>query len=258
MQAAILAGGLGTRLRPLTNSVPKAMIPVNGRPFLEYEVDLLRKNEINDLVLCLGYLGEQVEEHFGDGTRFGVKVRYSHDGNELLGPIGGLKMAERLLEDEFFVTYGDAYLRTNYAEMMATLRRSTKPAVMAVYKNEGKLGKSDVIAKDGLVTAYDKKKTLPGMIWVNFGVSAMKKEALRSVVAGKFCDEETFYGGLVKRRQLAAYETFERFYEIGSERSLAEFRDFVSSPVQNETGRVRKLVGDLRKRDRGEMPPDPA
>ena len=254
MQAAILAGGLGTRLRPLTNKVPKAMIPVNGRPFLEFEVDLLRKNKVNDLVLCLGYLGEQVEEHFGDGAKFGVRIRYSHDGKELLGPIGGLKMAEPLLEDEFFVTYGDAYLRLNYAGMMAALRLSRKPAAMAVYRNEGRLGKSDVIAKDGLVTAYDKKKALPGMAWVNFGVTAMKKEALRSVEAGKSCDEEAFYGGLVKKRRLLAYETFERFYEIGSERGLAEFRAFVSRPVQNGPGRMRKLVKDLREWDRGGTP----
>ena len=250
MQAAILAGGLGTRLRPLTEKVPKAMIPVNGRPFLEYEVDLLRKNKVDDLVLCLGYLGEQVEAHFGDGKRFGVRIGYSHDGKELLGPIGGLKTAEPLLQDEFFVTYGDAYLRMDYAGLMAALRRSRKLAAMAVYRNEGRFGKSDVIARGGLVAAYDKKRTLPGMSWVNFGVSAMKKEALAGVEAGKPCDEEAFYGRLVKRRQLAAYETYERFYEIGSERSLAEFREFIKPVRGGETGKMRRVVEGLRKWDR--------
>lgn len=247
-----MAGGLGTRLRPLTNRAPKAMIPVNGRPFLEYEVDLLKRNKISDLVLCLGYLGEQVEEHFGDGKKFGVRIRYSHDGRELLGPIGGLKMAEPLLEGEFFVTYGDAYLRMDYAGMMATLRRSRKLAAMAVYKNEGRFGRSDVVAEDGLVTAYDKKRTLPKMVWVNFGVSAVKKDALAGVEAGTFCDEETFYGSLIRKKQLVAYATFERFYEIGSERSLAEFRDFVSAPTRTEAGEMRKTVEGLRRWDKDE------
>ena len=249
MQAAILAGGLGTRLRPLTNKVPKAMIPVNGRPFLEYEISLLKQNKVDDLVLCLGHLGEAVEEHFGDGKRFGVRIRYSHDGEELLGPIGGLKMAEPYLVDRFFVTYGDAYLRMDYAGMMTALRLSKKLAAMAIYKNEERFGKSDVIAKGGLVTAYDKKRALPGMDWINFGVTAMRKEALAGVEAGKFCDEETFYGDLIERNQLAAYETHDRFYEIGTERSLAEFREFVSKPPQNDARRMRKLVENLRKMD---------
>ena len=226
MQAAILAGGLGTRLRPLTEKVPKAMVPVDGRPFLEYEVALLKEHGVDDLVLCLGYLGEQVEEHFGGGSKFGVKIRYSYDGEELLGPIGGLKRAEPFLGEEFFVTYGDAYLRMDYAGMMTALRLSGRLAAMAVYRNEGRFGRSDVVAKDGMVAAYDKKKALPGMNWVNFGVSAMKKEALAGVEEGRFCDEEAFYGSLLNRRELMAYETSERFYEIGSPEGLAEFRDF--------------------------------
>lgn len=246
-QAAILAGGLGTRLRPLTEEVPKAMVPVNGRPFLEYEIDLLRKNGVDDIVLCLGYRGEQIENHFNEGKEFGVKIRYSHDGEELLGPIGGLKQAEPLLEGEFFVTYGDAYLRMNYADLMATLRRGGKLAAMAVYKNEGRFGKSDIIARKGLVTAYDKRRTLPGMLWVNFGVSAMKKEALAGVEAGVYCDEERFYGALVKQKQLQAYETFERFYEIGSEPALAEFRDFISTKPPTERDKMGKLAGNLRR-----------
>jgi N-acetyl-alpha-D-muramate 1-phosphate uridylyltransferase len=228
VQAAILAGGLGTRLRPLTEKVPKAMVSVNGRPFLEYELELLKRNKVTDIVLCLGYLGEQVEEHFGDGRRFGVKIRYSHDGKELLGPIGGLKTAEHLLGDEFFVTYGDAYLRMNYEEMMAVLNQSKKLATMAVYKNEGRFGRSDIIAKNGFVVAYDKTRSLSGMLWVNFGVSALKKEALSEVEPGRYCDEETFYGALIKRKQLVSYQTYDRFYEIGSPQGLDEFARFIA------------------------------
>ena len=111
MQAVILAGGLGARLRPLTDKIPKTMVQVHGRPFLEYEVELLKSRGVDELVLCVGYLGEQIERHFGEGRWFGVRIRYSYDGETPLGPIGALKKAEAMLEDKFFVTYGDAYRR---------------------------------------------------------------------------------------------------------------------------------------------------
>ena len=228
MQAAILAGGLGTRLRPLTDKVPKAMAPVNGRPFLEYELELLASHGVDDIVLCVGYKGEMIRDHFGDGSGFGVKIRYSSEGERLLGPIGGLKMAERMLRKEFFVTYGDAYLRLDYRGMMDALMGHEELAVMAVYRNQGRHGRSDVVVKDGFVAAYDKVSQVPGMEWINFGVTAMRRDALAKVEPGRVTDEQTFYGRLVRERQLRALEVSERFYEVGSERSLAEFAGFVS------------------------------
>ena len=151
MQAAILAGGLGTRLRPLTDRVPKAMVPVNGKPFLEHEIGLLRSYGVDDLVLCVGYKGETIRDHFGDGKRLGVGIRYSSEGDRLLGPIGALKMAERVLGDSFFVTYGDAYLRMDYRRMMDELLAGEEPAMMAVYHNRGRYGRSDVVVTDGFV-----------------------------------------------------------------------------------------------------------
>ena len=191
MQAAILAGGLGTRLRPLTDKVPKAMAPVNGRPFLEYELELLASHGVDDIVLCVGYKGEMIRGHFGDGSAFGVRIRYSSEGERLLG------------QEEL--------------------------AVMAVYRNQGRFGRNDVVVKDGFVTAYDKVNQVPGMEWINFGVTAMKRGALAKVEPGRVTDEPTFYGMLVRERQLRALEADERFYEVGSERSLAEFAEFVSS-----------------------------
>jgi NDP-sugar pyrophosphorylase family protein len=228
MQAAILAGGLGTRLRPLTEKIPKAMVPINGRPFLEYEIELLRRSGVDELVMCIGYLGGKIEEHFGNGKSFGVTIEYSWDGERLLGPIGALKLAERLLGETFFVTYGDAYLRLDYRRMMDVLLRSGVPAVMAVYRNENRYGKSDVVVRNGFVVEYDKQKAVPGMHWINFGVTAMRREALASVIEGQFGDEEPFYGQLLTRGQLLAFETSERFYEIGSESSVRGFRNFIS------------------------------
>jgi NDP-sugar pyrophosphorylase family protein len=188
VQAAILAGGLGTRLRPLTERIPKALARVNGRPFLEYEIELLRSHGVDDIVLCVGYLGENIRKHFGEGSEFGVRIRYSSEGDSLLGPIGGLKMAERLLAESFFVTYGDAYLRLDYGLMMRELIDAEEPAMMGVYRNEGRFGRSDVVVENGFVTLYDKVGSTPSKNWINFGVTAMRKDALAPVEKGRIMD----------------------------------------------------------------------
>ena len=228
MQAAVLVGGLGTRLGALTRTVPKPMLLVNGKPFLEHEIGLLKRSGIDDLVLCVGHLGEKVEGHFGDGSKWGVRVRYSYDGPKLMGPAGALKRAEPLLEDRFFVTYGDAYLRADYRKLMKALVESGKLGAMAVYENHDRFGKSDVVVEAGQVVRYDKKGG-EGMDWVNFGVSALTRRALAFIPAGKACGEEEFYGELIKRHELLAFPVDERFYEIGSPSSLEEFARFISS-----------------------------
>ena len=227
MQAVILAGGLGTRLRPMTETVPKAMIPVAGRPFIDYQVELLRKGGVDDFVVCVGFLGEMIEDHLGDGGRLGVSVRYSRDGPELLGPAGALKKAESLLGRTFFVTYGDAYLRAPYGDVWSALAASERVALMTVYRNDGRFGASDVEVGGGMVVRYDKKNRNAGMKWINFGVSALKREALEFIPGGRAVGEEEFYGNLIAKHELQAFEVRERFYEIGTPASLAEFERFI-------------------------------
>jgi len=227
MQAVILAGGLGTRQRPLTETVPKALISVRGKPFVDYQLDLLRKSGIDDFVFCVGHLGEKVERHLGDGSAYGCSIRYSFDAPRLLGPAGALKHAERLLLDRFFVTYGDAYLRAPYGDIMETLSSSGKLAVMSVYRNENRFGRSDIAVEGGAVVRYDKKNRIEGMDWINYGVSALRREALALIPEGEFCDEEAFYGSLIARKELLAFEVKDRFYEIGTPASLADFEAFM-------------------------------
>jgi N-acetyl-alpha-D-muramate 1-phosphate uridylyltransferase len=229
LQAVILAGGLGTRLKPLTETVPKAMAPVRGRPFIDYQVELLRSNGITELVLCVGYLGELIEQHLGDGRSLGVRVVYSHDGPSLLGPAGALRAAEKLVGESFFVTYGDAYLRAPYRAMMDSLVRSDMLGVMAVFKNENRLGRSDVSIDGNMVGRYDKNRRVSGMDWINYGVTALRKSALYLIPPGRPCGEEEFYGYLIERRKLGAYQVTDRFYEIGTTASLEEFEHFISS-----------------------------
>jgi NDP-sugar pyrophosphorylase family protein len=205
------------------------MIPIHGRPFLEYELSLLRSSGIDEVVLCVGYLGEKIEEHFGDGGGVGVRIQYSRDGKELLGPIGALKKAEGLLDRTFFVTYCDAYLRLDYRAMMDILMKGDVLGLMAVYRNEGSYGKSDVTVRDGYLVDYNKKEKKPEMVWINFGVSALRKTALEGVREGEYCDEEPFYQSLIRARQLLSFEAKERFYEIGNPRGLKEFSEFVKT-----------------------------
>ena len=240
MQAAILVGGLGTRLGPLTKAVPKPMVLVGGKPFLEHEIRLLKRNGILDFVLCVGYLGRMVEDYFGEGGKLGVRIRYSHDGPRLLGPAGALKKAEALLDDRFFVTYGDAYLRADYSGLMRALVESGKLGVMAVWHNRGRYGKSDLVVEDGRVVRYEKGGRDKDLEWVNFGVSALSKRALALIPSGRECGEEEFYGELIKRGQLLAFPVDNRFYEIGTPGSLAEFERFLSGPGRKKDRPTRR------------------
>ena len=227
MQAAILAGGLGTRLRPLTETVPKVLTPARGRPFVDYQLDLLRRNGIDEFVFCVGHLGEEVERYLGDGRAFGCRIVYSYDGPRLLGPAGALKGAQHLLQDRFVVSFGDAYLRAPYGRIMDALSGSGKLGVMAVFRNNDRFGKSDIVLEAGAVVRYDKKRRVEGMDWINYGVTALRKEALDLIPEGRYCDEETFYGSLIERRELLAFQVRKRFYEIGTPASLAEFEAFI-------------------------------
>lgn len=230
MQAVILAGGLGTRLRPATELVPKAMIPVNGRPFLEYQLELLRGAGVNEFVICVGHLGGAIRTHFGDGRKLEVRISYSDDGPRLLGPAGALKRAEPLLDDSFFVTYGDAYLRVEYATMMKRLLSTRALGMMSVYRNDNRHGISDLLVRRGWVLRYDKKGGR-GMRWINFGVTALRRGALAFIPQGREVGEEEFYGTLIARRELLAFPVRKRFYEIGNPASLAEFGRVVSRGV---------------------------
>lgn len=228
MQAVILAGGLGTRLGQLTQIIPKPMVQVCGKPFLEHELVHLRQSGISDFVLCIGHFGEVIEDYFKDGKRLGIGIRYSHDGEKLLGPAGALKHAEPLLEETFFVTYGDAYLRADYTRLMRTLLDSRKLGVMAVYENHDLYGKSDIAVKDGYVVRYDKAGRSKDLSWVNYGVTALKKHALSFIPPAKQCGEEEFYREMILRKELLAFQVGERFYEIGSPPALKEFEQFIS------------------------------
>jgi NDP-sugar pyrophosphorylase family protein len=225
----ILAGGLATRLRPITEKIPKSLVVVAGKPFLAHQLELLRSRGIRRVVLCVGYLGEMIQRAFGDGAAFGVQLDYSFDGPQLLGTGGAIKRALPLLGDEFFVLYGDSYLPVEYHPIAEFFRRGGKLGCMTVYRNEGRYDTSNVVFRAGEIVVYDKKKRVPEMQYIDYGLSLFKRPVFDSYPSGRPLDLAEVMVRLVHERQLAGYEVRERFYEIGSPVGLAELESLLQS-----------------------------
>jgi len=212
---AILAGGLATRMRPMTESVPKSLLPVTGEPFIRHQLRLLVHKGCKHVVLCTGYLGEQIRAEVGDGADYGLQVDYSTDWPDLLGTGGALKKALPLLGSAFLVLYGDSYLDIAYADAEEYFLRSRKQGLMTVYRNNNQYDVSNVVFRQGEIFAYDKKQRTPEMEYIDYGLGALKASVLAAWPERAF-DLADVYTSLAKERQLAGLEAFERFYEIGS------------------------------------------
>jgi len=232
MQTVILSGGLATRLRPLTESFPKAMIPVVGRPFIDHQLQLLSRNGIKDVVLCLGYLGEQIAAFVGDGTAWNLRIRCSWEREKLLGTGGALKLAEPLLDEEFFLTYGDSYLPIDYVEVAEAFSRVSNLGMMVVYKNEDRFDRSNVVLDGDLVCNYDKQEWTPDMVYIDYGLTALKKEAVKLIPPGTVSALDRLIRSLVEAKQLAAYITTTRFFEIGSWQGIRDLEKFLTTKTR--------------------------
>jgi NDP-sugar pyrophosphorylase family protein len=225
---AILAGGLATRLRPITEKIPKSLVPIAGRPFLSHQLEMLSRRGIRRAGLCVGHLGEMIRRDFG-GDAYGIKLDYSFDGEKLLGTGGAIQRALPMLGGEFFVLYGDSYLPIEYAPVAESFHRSGKPGLMTVYRNEGKYDTSNVVFRDGEIVVYDKKMKLPEMRHIDYGLSLFKSVVFDGYAAGQVFDLAEVMGRLVREKQLAGYEVFERFYEMGSPAGLPELESLLQS-----------------------------
>lgn len=219
---AILAGGLSTRMYPVTATVPKALLDVAGEPFISHQLKLLASKGVSKVVLCVGNLGEQIKEYVGDGKRFGLSVEYSFDGEKLLGTGGAIKRAVPKLGKEFFIMYGDSYLNIDLKAVYDKFRSSGKKAMMTVYRNDGKWDSSNVIFRDGAVVRYDKENKDADMIYIDFGLAIIKSESFDAFSDGQVADLSEIYKSLVSQGQMAGMEVHERFYEIGSFAGLEE------------------------------------
>ena len=228
MQVAILAGGFATRLRPLTEEIPKSLIQIQGRPFLEYQLEFLKRRGVEDIVLCVGYLGEQIEKYFGNGDKFGVNIRYSHEGDRLLGTAGALKKGEGLLDDPFFTMYGDSYLSLDFSDVMSYFKSRGKLALMTVYKNCDRYDRSNTVIEGNLVKQYSKKGKTEGMVYIEYGANIFRKRVLELIPESQPYSLEDLFPRLIEQEELLAYEAKQRFFQIGSPDGLEEFGRHVS------------------------------
>jgi len=225
---AILAGGLATRLRPITETIPKALIDIAGEPFLGHQLRLLGRAGIERVVLCVGYLGEQIRDYAGDGRAFGLQVEYAFDGPQLLGTAGAIKRALPLLGDAFFVVYGDSYLPCNYGAVAQAFLDSGELGLMTVFRNQGQWDSSNVEFSQGQILAYDKANCTPRMQHIDYGLGAFRRKAFDAVPDNRPHDLAALYQSLLRQGQLAAWESPQRFYEIGSQGGIRELTEYLS------------------------------
>ncbi|MFN0105241.1 MAG: sugar phosphate nucleotidyltransferase [Bryobacteraceae bacterium] len=228
LPVVILAGGLATRLRPITETIPKALIEINGRPFLDYQMRLLAANGVSRAVLSVAYLGEMIEEYLGDGSRYGIAVTYSYDGPVYLGTAGAIRRALPQLGSSFFTLYGDSYLTAPFAEVEKTFLESGKEALMTVYRNEGLFDASNVEFTAGCIVAYDKKARTAAMRHIDYGLGVFRAQVFAGLAEGESCDLATLYQEALRRGELAAYEARERFYEIGTLSGIEDTGKFLA------------------------------
>ena len=222
MPVAILAGGLATRLKPITEKVPKLLVEVAGEPFFNHQIRLLRKSGLTRLVLCIGYLGERVVDAYGDGSKWGVEIEYSLDGPRLLGTGGALIRALPKLGDAFYVLYGDSYLPIDYLAVGRAFRESGKLGLMTVFENKGLYDTSNVWFHGGAIRAYDKKDRLPTMHHIDYGLGVFRGAAFDGFPRDEVVDLAQVQKALLERDELAGFAVAERFYEVGSHAGLQE------------------------------------
>ena len=227
MQCVILAGGLGTRMRPLTETCPKTLIPVHGRPFAFYQLHWLASQGITEVVYSIGHHGDKIRRYWESRLSPVRSIRYVDEGLELRGTGGALRLAREsgVLHESFMVIYGDSFLPVRFSPIWDAFRTSGTPALMTVLRNEGRWDRSNAVYRDGRVRLYD-KKAHPSMNYIDYGLSALRRDILDGITAEVF-DLAALFHELSLRDQLAGFEVDERFYEIGSPEGLRDFEQYL-------------------------------
>lgn len=215
----VIAGGLATRLRPVTETLPKSLIPVHDVPFVLYQLDLFEKNGFTRVHFCLGYLGNMVEEVIKNSRFDDMDITFSYDGDVLLGTGGAVRKVIDQMTDNFFVTYGDSYLQVDYKAIELYFHENQKDrytGLMTVFKNEGKWDKSNVVYENGQLVMYSKKKVSPAMNYIDYGVGILGKNNFANYSEGITFDVASIYEELAEKNNLLGFQVYQRFFEVGS------------------------------------------
>jgi NDP-sugar pyrophosphorylase family protein len=224
---AVLAGGLGTRLGEITQDIPKCLIEVQGKPFIDWQLDLLMNAGYQEIVFCVSHKAESIQSYLEHRPRTSAKIVFSHDGESQLGTGGAIKNALTLLGPEFAVIYGDSYLPINFADVEAAFRKSSAKGLMTVYKNSEKLDLSNVIFENGKLVKYQKGLSDPRMKYIDFGLTYYQSTAFQDYAENEQFDLSDLSFRLSESRKLDAFEVDTRFYEIGSIQGIEDFSNYL-------------------------------
>ena len=222
----ILAGGKATRLGDVTKSIPKALVPLAGRPFIDHQLTGLYAQGVREVVMCVGHFADQLRDYIGGGDRFGLRVRYSEDGPTPRGTGGAVRRALPLIDDGCFVLYGDSILDVNYAAVFAALPPAAL-GLMTVFRNDNSFDKSNVLFRRGRLVRYSKLDATADMTHIDYGLSLLRRAAVERIPAGQPSDLAELYSVLVAAGDMTGYEVTNRFYEIGSPAGLLEAEKFL-------------------------------
>jgi NDP-sugar pyrophosphorylase family protein len=232
MQCVILAGGLGTRMWPLTERTPKTLLPVGTVPFAHYQLSWLARHGVCEVVYSIAILGEQVRAYVGDGQAWNLHVSYVEDGDTLAGTAGALRRAydAGVLRDWFLVLYGDSFLPVDFRQVQDVFLGQDRPALMTVYCNRGRYDTGNVRFADGVVQLYRKARkgesAPPGMDFIDYGLSALRRDLVAGIAPHQTADLADLYHRLSVEGQLAGMEVNKRFYEIGSPAGMHDFENW--------------------------------
>jgi NDP-sugar pyrophosphorylase family protein len=227
MQCVILAGGLGTRMRPLTDTCPKTLLPAQGRPFAYHQLHWLAAQGITEVVYSIGHQGDLIRRYWAEEQPPVPSIRYVDEGEVLRGTAGALRLAREqgALDDRFFVIYGDSFLPVEFEPIWSAFQMSGQPALMTVLRNEGRWDRSNVIYEPGRVVLYDKAGS-GGMRFIDYGLSCFRRDVFDDL---EVADLAALFHQLSLQGQLAGFEVHERFYEIGSPAGLRDLEHYLEA-----------------------------
>jgi len=224
----ILAGGLGTRLKHLSKNKPKALVNVAGKPFIFWQLELLKKQGFDKIFISSGHLGNNIIKDVGDGKKFDLNINHFNDGFNLLGTGGAIKNMIKALPNYFFVMYGDTYLPINFEKVKNYFLRNNKQNTMVILKNDGKWVPSNITVLNNKIIGYSKEKNCTLAKFVDYGVSILSKEIFLKISNNIF-DLKLVFNQLINEDKLIPYEVDKRFYEIGTIKSLKETEKYLNN-----------------------------
>jgi MurNAc alpha-1-phosphate uridylyltransferase len=218
-------------MQAITKGLPKSLLPISGRPFLDYQLQWLAKQGIRNVVMCIGYGGDQIQHYAEKGGRWEISIHYVNEGTPLRGTGGALRLAydQGQLKDTFLNMYGDSFLPIDFSKVWTYFQNRKENALMTVFKNQGRYDKSNAVFDGDQVNLYDKMQPTPEMAYIDYGLNALRARILeKEIPRDRPADLADLFRTLSQRQDLAGFEVKSRFYEVGSPQGLKDFETYLT------------------------------